>query len=626
MKYNPATTKEETRLRLRIFTILTAAVLGVLGLRIGQMQLLDRARYQMEAEGNAIETKIIRPARGYIYDRDGTLLVDNETTISVLVSPRYFDPANLPLVADLAGVPDSVIQRRWAEITARSAYQTDVLLRDIPFEAYGRLREAQFRLRGLSFREDQQRRYHTPPRLAHVLGYVKEINADMLAAMREQGYRMGDMVGIAGVEQEYEPVLRGRVGREFVLVNVHGMEVQPYEGGVHDVPPRSGVGLRLAVDAETQALAESLFVNKRGGVVMMDVRDGGIIAMASAPDYDPNVFLGRISQEQADYLYNNPDKPLLVRATQSYQPPGSTWKPFMALVGLQEGLIEEDTRLICGGGYVWGGRLYRCHGGAHGAIAVKDAIRVSCNTFFMRVMNDTFRTPEGPKRLDLTTWSTWAHRFGFGVLAPIDFPQQNTGLIPDSAAFDRAYPQGWTSGYTVNLGIGQGYMGVTPLQLARYTAAVANGGTLVSPHLVMAQLDPETDEARTPVVPRPRRIPIDPENWAIVQRGMELVVEAGTARRAAIAATDSFPAITVAGKTGTAENPAGEDHSVFIAYAPTEDPQVAVGIIVENAGFGSQAAAPIASLMIEQYFRGTVTRPDLVAQVRARRSAGGEQL
>src|SRR5690606_7709293 len=175
-------------------------------------------------------------------------------------------------------------------------------------------------LRGITFREDQRRRYHGPPRLAHALGYVKEIDADMLAAMREQGYRMGDMVGIAGIEREYEPVLRGRVGREFVLVNVHGMEVQPYEGGVHDVDPLSGVGLRLAIDAETQALAESLMVNKRGGVVMMDANTGGIIAMASAPDYDPARFLGDLSQEDVDYLYRNEDKPLLVRATQSYQP------------------------------------------------------------------------------------------------------------------------------------------------------------------------------------------------------------------------------------------------------------------------------------------------------------------
>ncbi|NNF58405.1 MAG: penicillin-binding protein 2 [Rhodothermaceae bacterium] len=612
----PASSKEETRIRFRIFTAVVLLVLGVLGARLAQMQLLDRETYAMEAEGNAIETKIIRPARGYLYDRNGQLLVDNKTTIDVTVSARYFDEANLPLVAELAGVPDSLVRAKWDEITERSTYQTAILLEDIPFQAFARLREQQYRLRGIAFEENQQRRYHGPPGAAHVLGYVKEISESQLAVMREQGYRLGDMVGQTGIETEYETVLRGRVGREFVLVNVHGMEVQPYEGGVHDVEPESGVGLRLTLDAPTQALAESLFVNKRGSAVMIDVNDGGIIAMASAPDYDPTLFNRSITQVEADYLYNNPDKPLLVRATQSFQPPGSTWKPFMASIALQEGLITENQTLFCGGGYVWGGRLYRCHGGSHGNIAVKEAIQRSCNTFFFRLMNDTING----KRMDLPTWQAWAHRFGFGVLAPIDFPQQGPGLIPDSAAFDRAYPAGWTSGYTVNLGIGQGYMGVSSLQLARYTAAVANAGTLVTPHLVHEQVDPATGEVRTPSFPRARQIPIDPENWAIVQRGMELVVEAGTGRRTQIPTVGEYPEITLAGKTGTAENPRGDDHSVFIAYAPTDDPQVAVGVIVENGGFGSQAAAPIASLMIEQYLRGTIMREGMVASTRARRS------
>jgi penicillin-binding protein 2 len=213
--------------------------------------------------------------------------------------------------------------------------------------------------------------------------------------------------------------------------------------------------------------------------------------------------------------------------------------------------------------------------------------------------------------MDLTTWGNWAHRFGFGVLAPLDLPDQHTGLIPDSAYFDRVYPAGWTSGYTVNLGIGQGNMGVTPLQLARYTAAIGNRGTLVTPHLVREQVDAATGERRRPVYRRPQRIPIDAENWTIVQQGMEAVVTAGTARRSQI------EGITMAGKTGTAENPLGDDHAVFIAYAPVDNPRVAVGIIVENAGFGSTTAAPIASLMIEQYLRGETTRPDLINAVRA---------
>jgi len=610
MKYVPPASKDDVRQRYRIFSALVLTVLVVLGLRLGQMQLLDREKYAGEAAGNAIRPNLVRPARGYLFDRNGTLLVDNQTVLSVTVAPRQFDRGNLPLVAELAGVPLETLVARYDEILSRSRYQTDVLMRDVPFDAFARLKESQFRLPGIAFEESQQRRYHGDARISHVLGYVREISEAQLAQRREEGYRMGDQVGITGVERQYETILRGRVGREFVLVNVHGMEVQSYEAGAYDVPPESGVELHLTIDAQVQALAEDMFQNKRGGAVMLDVTNGEVIAMVSSPDYDPAGFRGRLDQAFVDHVWRNPDQPLFNRATQSYQPPGSTWKPFMAVMALQEGLIDEHTKLYCGGGYFLG-RLYRCHGGSHGSIDVRTAIRVSCNTFFFRLMND--RLPSG-RRLDLTTWGNWAHRFGFGVRAPIDLPDQHTGLIPDSAYFDRVYPQGWTSGYTVNLGIGQGNMGVTPLQLARYAAAVANSGTLVTPHLVREQVDPATGESRRPVYRRPTRIPVDPTNWAIVQGGMEAVVTAGTARRSQIAG------ITMAGKTGTAENPQGDDHAVFIAYAPAVNPQVAVGVIVENAGFGSTTAAPIASLMIEQYLRGEVTRPDMVAAVRARTS------
>ena len=616
------TARDDARLRFRVFAALVVGVVAFLGARLVQMQIVDREEYATEAEGNAIETKIVRPARGYIFDRNGILMVDNETTVSVTVAPRYFDEADLPLVAELASVPFERVERRYAEIVERSAYQEDVLLENVPFWTFARLQENQYRLRGISFREDQQRRYHGPARLTHALGYVNEIGADELDEMREQGYRLGDRVGKTGLEAEYEPVLRGRVGREFVLKNVHGMEVESYEGGAQDVAPQSGTGLVLAVDSKVQALAESLFVNKRGGAVMLDVKTGGIISTVSAPDYSLSIYEDGFTQQEVDFLYRNPEKPDFNRATMAETPPGSTWKPFMAAIALQEGMITPETDLYCGGGYVLG-RLYRCHGGSHGNIAVRDAIRVSCNTFFFRLMNDTFQTAEGPKRMDLDMWGDWAHRFGFGQLAPIDIPNQMPGLIPDSSYYDRVYPAGWGPGYTVNLGIGQGNMGVNPLQLARYTAAVANNGTLVTPHLVLAQIDPATGVRREPARPRARQIPIEPRNFAIVREGMMDVVEgAGTARRARIPEFGEFPKILVAGKTGTAENPRGKDHSVFIAYAPADDPQVAVGVIVENIGFGGTTAAPIASLMIEQYMRGQTTRPDVIQFVRGQRSVG----
>ena len=617
------TAREDARVRFRIFSAVVLLVLSFLGVRLVQMQLFDREAYATEAEGNAIATRIIRPARGYVFDRNGVLLVDNETTLSVTVTPRYFNEADLPLVAELAGRPLAEVREAYAAVKARSEYQEVPLLENVPFSAFARLQESQYRIRGIGFTEDQQRRYHGPARLTHALGYVNEIGDAELDDLREQGYEQGDRIGKTGLEAQYEPVLRGRPGRHLRLVNVHGMEVQAYEGGAEDVEPQSGVALTLAVDSRVQALAESLFVNKQGGAVMIDVETGGIISMVSAPDYDLDIFRDGFTQAEVDYLYRNPAKPDFNRATQSSQPPGSTWKPFMSAVALEEGMIDENTTLFCGGGYVLG-RLYRCHGGSHGNIAVRDAIRVSCNTFFFRLMNDTFTNAAHPEgiRMNLDMFNTWAHRFGFGQLAPLDIPNQMPGLIPDSSYYDRIYPAGWGPGYTVNLGIGQGNMGVSPMQLARYTAAVANGGTLVTPHLVMRQTNPETGRAVTPSRRRPTRIPIEPRNFQIVREGMEQVVDAGTARRMQITATDRFPEITLAGKTGTAENPRGADHAVFIAYAPRDNPRVAIGVIVENAGFGATTAGPIASLMIEQFFRGTTTRPEMIAGVRALRSSG----
>ena len=625
-----STSRDDARLRFRVFSALVIGVMAFLSARLVQMQIVDRQQYATEAEGNAIETKIVRPARGYIYDRNGILLVDNETTVSVTVAPRYFDEADLPLVAELTGRPLEAIEARYAEITTRSAYQEDVLLENVPFWTFARLQENQYQLRGINFRENQQRRYHGPARLTHALGFVNEIGDDELDQMREQGYRLGDRVGKTGIEASYEAVLRGRVGREFVLKNVHGMEVESYEGGAQDVAPQSGTALTLAVDAKVQALAESLFVNKRGGAVMLDVKTGGVISMVSAPDYDLSIYEDGFTQAEVDFLYLNPQKPSFNRATQTEQmPPGSTWKPFMAMVALEEGMITPDKKLECRGGYVLG-RLYRCHGGSHGMIAVEDAIRVSCNTFFFRLMNDTFKNEQHPNgiRMDLDLWGRWANRFGFGQYAPLDLPLagQSPGLIPDSAYYDRVFPAGWGPGFTVNLGIGQGNMGASPLQLARYTAAIANGGTLVTPSLVMEQADPATGVRTTPTQRRPQTMQFEPRNLAVVQAGMLGAVDgAGTARLARIEAAEDFPKIAMAGKTGTAQNPRGKDHSIFIAYAPADDPQVAVGVMVENIGYGGTTAGPIASLMIEQYLRGRIVSPQrtaLIEFVRAQRSVG----
>ncbi|MEX0821997.1 MAG: penicillin-binding transpeptidase domain-containing protein, partial [Rhodothermales bacterium] len=360
----------------------------------------------------------------------------------------------------------------------------------------------------------------------------------------------------------------------------------------HDLNPISGYNLHLGLDAGVQALAESLFVGKRGGAVALDVNTGAIISMVSMPDYDPGLFAESVDRATWQYLTNSPEKPLYNRATMNLLPPGSTWKPFMALMSLQEGTITVDETFNCRGYHPFGGPgLFRdMH--VHGRIAVGTAIEKSCNTFFFETM----------MRTDVDTFSKYAHLFGFGERAPTDIDQQSTGLIPDSSYYDRVYPRGWTAGYSINLGIGQGDMGVTPLQLARYVAAIANKGRLLPPHLVTKLEHPETGDVVYPTLPESKKLPIDEEHFEVVRDGMRRVMESGTGYWIQI------PGVASGGKTGTAQSPGGRrDDSVFIMFAPYDDPRIAIAVQVENAGYGATAAGPIGSFMAEQYLTGKIS-------------------
>ena len=331
-------------------------------------------------------------------------------------------------------------------------------------------------------------------------------------------------------------------------------------------------------------------MHKRGAAVALDPDSGEILSLVSTPDFDPALFTQSVSSSVWDSLRSSPHDPLFNRATQSGYPPGSTWKPFMSLVALETGLLRPNERLDCPPSYRIGRRAFKNHNlKDEGMITVEKAIEVSCNTFFYKLMDE----------MSLASWHDWALKFGFGQKAPLDGFRQAAGLIPDSSYFDRTYGR-WTQGYTINLGIGQGDMSVTPLQLARYAAALGNGGTLPAPHFVRKAVHPETGRVHQPALPAPDSIPIAPSHFEAVQEGMHRVMTEGTGRWVQI------PDIPSAGKTGTAQNPHGEDHSLFIMFAPYEDPEIALAVTIENAGYGATAAAPIASLMAEKYLTGTI--------------------
>lgn len=611
----PLATMDDARLRVRIFSLLIVLLVGVLVLRLGKLQIVDYADHSGESRSNAVKERRQLPARGMFFDRNGTLLVDNTSGYNLLVTPTYFDTTTVPVLASFLEVPDSVVTARVRAAREWSVFRPSPLAVDVPFRMLSRVLEHRHELPGITHEVFQKRRYTDEAELSHVLGYVREINRSDLETWRSRGYRPGDQIGSAGLERQYETEVRGTVGSAFKMVNIRGQVVQDYLGGREDRPPLSGKDLYLTIDAGTQAVAESLFTDKRGAVIAMDVNTGGVLAFHSAPDYKLDVFTGSVNPEQWDYLMTSADKPLFNRVTQSAFMPGSTFKPLIAIMALQEGVIDEGFRFNCPGYHPrGGGRIFKCMD-THGTIGVVEAIKQSCNTFFFELM----------RRMDVNTLDKYARAFGFEQRAAIDLSQSevSTGLIPDSTYYnERLGVNRWNEGQAMNLGVGQGELLVTPIQLVRYVSALANGGTLITPHLLDHARQPETGEETRLDLASPEPLNVNPAYLELVRTGMRRMIAEKTPWLI-------IPGIPSAGKTGTAQNPRGEDDSVFIGYAPADNPQIAVAVMVENGGSGSGNAGIVGMFLMEQYLKGHIEmqgRQPLWNQVLQRRSQPiGEQ-
>ena len=583
---------EETRIRVRVIVVCILLVLMTLGFRLAHLQLIESSAYSGEARSMAVREKRVTPARGAIYDRNAALMVDNEFTYTITITPRYFDDKNIPNLAQLLEVPDSLVLQKLQEASEWSSFQPSRSFREVPFRTFSRIQERFYDLPGVSYEEEQKRRYLTDAHATHILGYTREISASELSKKTQEGYKQGDLIGKTGLEKSYETYMRGSYGSELRMVNVHGMEVGKYQDGGADISPSSGFNLQLTIDSDLQALGESLFVNKRGAAVALDPKNGEILAMLSMPDLDPEILAKSLTAREWYELTSSEASHMFNRATMSMMPPGSTWKPFMSLMALQEGIITPNQKIYCGGGHPLGrGRRFRCLG-VHGNINVSNAILKSCNTFYFEVM----------RRIDVNTFNRYAKLFGFGERIASDLGEQLPGLIPDSLYYNRTYPRGWTVGYSMNLGIGQGDMGVTAMQLARYVAAIASNGKLHTPHLVRSLHHPELDSTIFPQIPPAEQVPIDSSYFTIVKSSMQNLMAIGGGRYFQI------PDLPSAGKTGTAQAPGDrDDHSLFVMFAPIDDPQIALAVIVENGGFGGTQAGPIATMMAEQYLKGSIS-------------------
>lgn len=581
--------------RKNFYYIFSFAVCFIIAGRLVQLQLVNPEKFEQESSKNSVKTIITTPARGLIFDKNGKLLVDNKPSYSVTITKKEFDTNNIPLVSGLVGITPEDLRENLKKIEGTNRFIPTRIVRDVDFRVISYIEENRELLKGVDYSVDPIRLYPTDFRGTHIIGYTKEISQDMLKKQQSDYYKQGDLIGTTGLEAGYETYLRGEKGFEFILQDSKGREVGPLDDGKKDVKSVSGYDLILTIDADVQAYAEKLLEGRKGGIVAMDPSNGEIICLVSKPDYDLNYFSGKLSPQVWTALNTDPNKPLFNRATQTKYPPGSTYKMLSAIASLQEGIMKPNSTIPCEGSFRFGDKVFKDHG-AYGSIGFTTSIEHSSNVFYYKLV----------LKIGFDNWTKYGKLFNFGSKTGIDIPEETPGLLPSPQYFDKIYgPKGWTQGYVVSLGIGQGELGVSPLQMASYTSILSNSGTFYQPHLVKFLKNPNTGEL-TPVSYKKRELPVDKEYFKIIQKGMYLVVNGnGTAR------TIRSSEVQIAGKTGTAQNPHGNDHSWFVAYAPYDNPKIAICVLVENAGFGAAVAAPIAQRIILKYLFGANDESEL---------------
>lgn len=586
--------------KLVIAAMMIAVGLTIIGRLLYVQVITDK--YMEEAEMNSRRKVVQYPSRGLISDRNGKLLVSNQPVYDLMIVGREVKAFDSTDFCNTVGISIETLRGLFAEHRRQvrshkaSNYKPAIFLRQLSVDQYAALQEKLYRLPGFYAQRRTLRKYEYPA-AANVLGYVGEVSDKFIAS--NPYYAAGDYVGISGIESSFEEQLRGRKGVNYLMVDVRGrVKGELYEGR-YDTAAISGQDLTLSLDIDLQEYGEKLMRGKTGAIVAIRPQTGEILCMVSAPSYDPSLLVGRDRSVNFPALSSDPDKPLFNRAIQAWYPPGSTFKTINALVGLAEGTVTPDTRYPCHRGYSIGSFHLGCHGHAS-PLDLRQSIQNSCNAYYcyeFRELIDNKKFKNVKEGLDC--WKDHLVKFGLGYKLGVDIANENRGFIPNSAYYDKAKGKNWNSLGVVSLSIGQGELLLTPLQMANVAAIIANKGWFYTPHVVHKIEGGRIDSLYT----ERRETGIDTAYFSIVQDGMEMAVWSpwgGTARAAQV------PGIRVCGKTGTAQNPHGKDHSIFMSFAPRQDPQIAISVYVENAGFGATWAAPIASLMIEKYINGEI--------------------
>lgn len=564
--------------------------------RLFFLQVLDET-YMLSAENNVLRKVTIYPNRGLIYDRKGKLFVYDEAAYDLMVIPRQVKTIDTAEFCRLLDISDTVFRKRINKARKYSSYKPSIFEKQISKNDYGFIEEKLYKFPGFYVQSRSLREYPIPA-AAHTLGYIGEVNSRNIE--KDSYYQSGDYIGQSGIEKFYEKELRGQKGLKIVMVDVHNRDQGSYKEGKYDSVAVPGKNLYLSIDADLQKYGEDLMVNKLGSIVAIDPKTGEILAFVTSPSYDPNLLVGRIRGENFSKLNHDSLKPLMNRAIMGTYPPGSTFKIVNALLGLQEGVLWEGTSYACYGPAT---SPIRCTHNHYSPLELKEAIQQSCNPYFWNVFKSMINNPKYKSSQDaFIQWTTHVTSMGFGSKFDTDIPFELPGNIPKASLYNKIYGEGhWNSLTIRSLAIGQGEILVTPLQLANLSVLIANKGYYYPPHLVRAI---NSSDNIIKAFNKRNETTIEAKHFDIIQDAMLEVFEGehGTAR------WFKMDSITQCGKTGTVQNPHGDDHSMFIAFAPKENPQIALSVIVENSGYGSTWAAPIASLMIEKFLSDTITR------------------
>jgi len=607
-----------TQSRSYIIRIIFAVAFFVIIARLFALQVVS-SKYERLAQENAIFKKIVYPPRGIIYDRNGKAIVTNQQMTDLMVIPSEARGVDTAYICQLLEIDTTDFKTRMVNaIVKNGRARPSVFEALLSPEKHARLEENSWRLGSGFYLQERSVRSFPLNAGGHFVGYIGEVDSAIIA--RSEGfYQSGDYVGRTGMEASYEKVLMGKRGVQYWIKDNRNKLVGRFENGELDEQAVAGRGLRTYVDADLQKLAEKLLQNKVGSIVAIEPKTGGVLAMASSPDYNPNELSGSEKQKNYSRLVLDVSAPLLNRAIKGQYPAGSTYKPLAALIGLDEGVITPRSGIACSGAYYGCNHRVGCEEKWAGHAAnLRLAIAHSCNSFFCNAYRLTVDNPEyGGVKKGYVKWRQYMNAFGYGVPIGIDLPSEDRGNIPDTSVYNKEYRGSWNSCTNVTLGIGQDKMLVTPLQMANAMCIVANKGYYYTPHFVKEFENEDKDDTllskyriRHEVLTH-----ISDTAYETVHAGMQDVVEIGTARIAKI------PGINMCAKTGTAENYRIIDgrrvklpnNSMFVAFAPRENPKIAIAVAVENAGFGATWAAPMASLMIEKYLTDSL-RADRVKE------------